>query len=169
MGLQTLFQYVIDGLGDSPANKTMQCSATTMKDFKQRLKTYVRIRSSNRARTKSEEKRRNDDVVTQKRVNRWCLNCSLQGNFFRECMSKSQSIKCFNCNAFGHISKNCKRKVSWSKMTTIVKKNSGKMMKTIKIIGHALKCFVDIGSKVSYLGYAIYKEIHPYQINVKSF
>ena len=91
-----LFDYVIDGLGDCSGNKAILYGAETICEFKERLKTYGKIRKSKPG-INYQPIRKPDSVKDS----------------VKEKTPESSNIKasrCFNCGVAGHLSKDCKNK-----------------------------------------------------------
>lgn len=118
IGEEALFQYVIDGINDQLANKSILYGAKNMKEFKEKLKTYEKMRSSSNSISKSTsaatDKRkvgpsRKKDV--EKETADRCFNCGGKGHMSRDCSKKNLGKRCFKCREFGHIAANCSKVV----------------------------------------------------------
>lgn len=104
---EALYNYVIDGVDDSVANKSILYGAKNTKDFKEKLKIYERMKTKISSSSKplstavSKKAKPKEDVR--------CYNCGAMGHRSTECESKSKGVKCFNCNEFGYKAPECKK------------------------------------------------------------
>lgn len=96
---EALFQYVIDGVDELSMNKDVLYGARGIKEFKEKLKIYEKMRiknvSTSRSANISTVKKRPKDEIR-------CYNCGETGHKSTSCENKSKGTKCFKCNEFGH-------------------------------------------------------------------
>ncbi|XP_067204182.1 uncharacterized protein [Linepithema humile] len=105
---EALFQYVIDGIDDQSMNKSILYGAENMKEFKEKLKIYEKVK------TKSAGINKASNLITGKKTMKpkeevRCFNCGELGHKSTMCESKNKGTKCFRCNEFGHKSIDCKK------------------------------------------------------------
>lgn len=126
--LEALFEYVINGINDETSNKIILYGAKTIREFKDKLDTYEKMKKSNLERTTKFTKNRDDpskhagkkssgEDAKKKTLDEQeggsqirCFNCGTSGHQAKNCDKKSLGKKCFNCNKFGHEAKDCEEK-----------------------------------------------------------
>ena len=74
------------------------------------------------------------------------------------CDSKSKDTKCFNCEKFGHISKDCPWKKGESNNIRLDEYDDDIMMKIIKIGDETTNALLDTGSKFNVIQKSIFRE-----------
>ncbi|XP_011860175.1 PREDICTED: uncharacterized protein LOC105557527 [Vollenhovia emeryi] len=129
-----LIQYVIDGIQDDMQNKIILFGTKNQRDFKERLKIYEDIRRKGRDQMKNSKGKddatrransgkRTVDVskgttdASKKTTERKdaksdvrCYNCGAKGHISKDCGNKSLGKRCFKCQAFGHTAAECEKK-----------------------------------------------------------
>lgn len=123
-----LFDYVINGVNDEANNKIILYGTKTIREFKDKLDTYEKMRKSHLERTTKHARNRDDlskysakkfsgKHIKEKTADEQedgtqirCFNCGTSGHHARNCDKKSLGKKCFNCNKFGHEARNCEDK-----------------------------------------------------------
>lgn len=102
--------------------------AKTIREFKDRLDTYEKMKKSNSERMTKYAKNRDDPSkhsgkkssggdAKKKTLDEQeggsqirCFNCGTSGHHAKNCDKKSLGKKCFSCNKFGHEAKDCEEK-----------------------------------------------------------
>lgn len=156
-----LFDHVIEGLGDSASNKAVLYGAKNISKFKERLKTYEKIRkSSPKVNPQSIKKKEGVDEKNSeptKIKGKRCFNCGLTGHVSNDCKNKEKGAKCFRCNKFGYIAPNCKEvkesSASNSQATVnfLSSETKNDCYKEISVENVNIKALVDTGSALSLL------------------
>lgn len=80
--------YTIDGLPGSTQFKNFMYEATTIHDFKSKIKTYEIMMNKN-------------PDQNQSLPNPRCLNCGDYQHHSNDCPTKEKGRKCFSCNSCG--------------------------------------------------------------------
>jgi len=121
---------VIDGINDEAGNKMILYGAKTVREFKDKLKIYERIKknqpekATKHARSRDESikyagrkpsredvKRKTTDNYNQEdEIRKHCFYCGASGHYAKKCDKKSLGKKCFVCNKFGHEMRNYSEK-----------------------------------------------------------
>lgn len=186
--LDALFDYVINGLNDETNNKQILYGAKTVREFKDKLDIYEKIKKSSVDKTTKCLKMRNEpnkymgkrlpeeDTKKKTKDDREdglqirCYNCGTSGHHAKNCVKKSYGKKCFNCNKFGHEAKNCegKRKSkieSDAKQTVnLVNVSTMSVLKNIEINKVNFRALMDTGSTVSLLREDAFKRLKDYKL-----
>ncbi|CAA9994248.1 unnamed protein product, partial [Nesidiocoris tenuis] len=119
---ESLIQYVIDGIPDSTANKTILYGAVSLTEFKTKLKLYEKMKKSTGS--YATPSTRDPGVSAEKKTTTKpaaklagektrCFNCG-ENHLSSACPSKDLGPKCFRCNLFGHKSMECPRNTTKS-------------------------------------------------------
>ncbi|XP_039232596.1 uncharacterized protein LOC120322014 [Drosophila yakuba] len=166
-----LMQYVIDGINDLSVNKSILYNAKEMKELKEKLKWYEKIRSKCGKSKNYDEKFKHPipkdagaqkDSVMQKKLH--CYNCGEVGHTSNQCANRSNGRKSFNCNNFGHISKDCpeskKETVANPSNTRKVSEDKLSMLKEIYMKQKKFKALLDTGSKYNIISETTYLKLN---------
>ena len=108
--MEAVFEYVINGINDSPSNKAILYGAKSVSEFKEKLKNYEKMQGYDFSKDKHNRKEVTYKTAkTNKTTDPRCFNCGAEGHKSKECKHKNLGSKCFKCNEFGHIATNCKK------------------------------------------------------------
>ncbi|XP_039967499.1 uncharacterized protein LOC120779381 [Bactrocera tryoni] len=124
----SLIEYFIEGIPDSKAGKANLYQAKTVKDLKEQVKVYEKIKvpvskpqfvNANKTSSTSSNIASSSSGSSAKK----CYNCGDDSHFVRDCPRKK--VKCFKCGVEGHRATEC------STVGNLVKKEkNANMMKT---------------------------------------
>ena len=165
---EALFQYVIDGLDDQSMNKSVLYGARNVKDFKEKLKIYEKLKTKNANVNKSSNP--TSKKITKPKEEIRCFNCGDLGHKSTMCDNKSKGAKCFRCNEFGHKSIDCKKEKP-KKTKTDIQEDTSKtelvhslnapkgMYKIIEIRGEKFNALVDTGSQFNIVNQSLHNKI----------
>lgn len=154
IGQETLFEYVIDDINDSINNKAILYGAKSNSEFKEKLKTYDRIKTSNlrvAAQTNKVKSDKDTKSIKPNKIESRCFNCGKVGHRAKECQKKDLGPKCFKCGIHGHISAKCKesKKSKDNENVSLINvKNECEPCKEI-IENCRIKALIDTGSSIS--------------------
>ncbi|XP_061390803.1 uncharacterized protein LOC133326139 [Musca vetustissima] len=164
-----LIQYVIDGIRDSTSNKTILYGATSLKEFKAKLKCYenmwMKYRNSSEA--KQNTVNSNKQTVKNSKQDMTCFNCGAKGHMSNACKNKTKGLKCFNCNTFGHISKDCPSKQEAANVRRLVSHDI--MKKEIRFGDQSWSALFDTGSKFNVVSEKVYNMLNRPKLNKTNF
>jgi len=161
-----LIQYVIDGIDELSINKSMLYGTRNMTEFKYKLKDYQTISAKshfgeNSAKEKKAQAVHGGSKTGKKEI--VCYNRGEKGHLSSGCNNKEKGRKCFKCNKFGHISKNCPQ---GDKLVEECKPNAGVLSehnnmtsKVVSIKNQNFSALFDTGSKYNILREDIYDEL----------
>lgn len=126
--VEALMKYVVDGITDDLNHKLILSGASTLSEFKEKLRSYddtqkktgqrsllpnshknTRIKETGSAGSAGVQKTENQKKTEtpNKSSGLRCFNCGEGGHKSKDCKSKSLGTKCFKCNRFGHVAINC--------------------------------------------------------------
>ncbi|XP_011876213.1 PREDICTED: uncharacterized protein LOC105566648 [Vollenhovia emeryi] len=167
---EALIRYVIDGIPDDTNSKLILYGASKLEAFKEKLKTYEEIRKQNQEKTKNDRER--DRMPKKKETPKRpttpkkteekeqdadvrCYNCGAKGHRSKDCKKKELGKKCFKCQKFGHTAIQCdaadasKTEEKRVPVNTITTPQVNKMSKKVIIKGLHLDALIDTGSQVT--------------------
>lgn len=100
MEIESKIQYIIDGVPDDEANKSVLYGATTIKELRKRFQHYE-TQKSHSVKTKplknqaaDKHKRTGQAELTEK--TKRCFNCGSKSHLSKDCPDKEKGSKCFN-------------------------------------------------------------------------
>lgn len=177
---EALIQYVTDGIQDDSGNKIVLLGATSLNEFKTKLKVYSDLRekmsSQNKYRFPNKTPQNNfktssyQENAKPKTTGIRCFNCGAIGHKSSECQQKKEGAKCFRCNKFSHKSYDCQEtktgnndKQDSNQQSNIREissvNNPNKIYKSVIIDGIEFTAFIDIGSDVHLISEMAFKKI----------
>lgn len=171
--LESTFQYVIDGINDIEANKSVLYGVTTLREFKKRLDAYELMKSKSTSNSSKSDKfsggnKKNEwkmdkcspkDDNKPNLKNRRCFRCGSSDHDVKKCTNE---LKCFRCNKTGHISKDCtdaEKPTSSPKLCNAMVDDDDAMMKDVKLSGYAVPALVDTGSPYTLIRLKVFYKI----------
>lgn len=168
---QSLIEYFIDVIGDFKSNKAVLYQSRKLEELKQNISIYEKMRTPE---TSGAKLQRTKNIPENSKVikdDKRCFKCGDKGHLSNTCTSAQ--VKCFNCQAFGHKSFECKVEVKKEKKETTnsAKTGSGvggakkssenvhalsedifmptrRLFKDITVLGKTISALVDTGSDV---------------------
>lgn len=94
-----IITYTVDGLPESSNVKGFMYEATTLKEFKAKIRSYEILRGRNFDQSECKQ-----PGTSAER----CMNCGAKNHNTVKCPDKDKGRRYFRCNSFGHMSANCK-------------------------------------------------------------
>jgi hypothetical protein len=146
----SIIDYIVKGIKDHPNNKVILHGCTTIKEFKEKLEIYEKIKKdydaynnkNNIKEVKTFKGERNFEKSSKKK---YCFNCGSVDHEFHSCPEKTKGPKCFGCNEFGHKKPNFPKRITITSANVIVKSS---MFISCKINNLLLDGLVDTGSEI---------------------
>ena len=133
----SLVAYIIDGIPDSKVNKMLLYRTTTLSELKEEVKIYMRMKGGDvELSNSSSNKNQQNQAQRNTKGRNKCQNCGSFNHSSTACPDRAKGSKCFRCNEFGHIGKDC---------------NIGKDIKCYRCggLGHkATKCKIEMEKDV---------------------
>ena len=168
--VESVIQYVIDGIEDDVGSKTVLYGATTYKEFRKRLELYetMKKRDNDQAKNTDSGKSKRVDgskqtmsnqnrrpVVRSENNGRRCFSCGSESHMVDNCPDKNRGPKCFKCNLFGHIAPKCPTSncVLWEKTET-------KPIVDVMIHGIHMRALLDSGSDLTLMTEPYYHKLN---------
>lgn len=174
----SLFDYTINGIPDSPSNKSILYGAKSVSEFKEKLRIYEQILKD---RNKTNFSRANSRILSefprQLRDNlpkhdahndskfdkqKTCFNCGVAGHISRMCPDKQRGLRCNICKNFGHIASKCKDKPYQNRSDNTVSAithSPSVMFKTVYINNTSFEALIDTGAVKTILREQTYRKI----------
>lgn len=152
--VESIIQYIIEGIPDDAANKACLHGATTIRDLRDRLKQYENIKretqtknnkNGDRRDNKNNVKRAGSTGLLTKKIR--CFNCGDKDHVGANCPVKEKGVKCFN--EFGHIASKCSGKKN--EVNVVSKQYKRKYETEVIIHGEAFIALVDTGSDLTFM------------------
>ncbi|XP_055522602.1 uncharacterized protein LOC129716793 [Wyeomyia smithii] len=170
---EAVCDYIVRGITDDPVNKVCLFGARNMRELKERVKQYEKMKSQIRdcgrnslkstVRVEKEKIKKNPKVSNESGAAESttaeirCYNCGNRGHFANDCEMKSRGPKCFVCSEFGHRAKDC----TTNKKEPEVNILTGERMPVLQIsVGNIeLHALFDTGSQHNLICEDAYKRI----------
>ncbi|XP_076483139.1 uncharacterized protein LOC143304562 [Bombus vancouverensis nearcticus] len=162
---QSLIDYIIQGIPDEVANKTVLYGARNIEQLKERFRRYEAIKRDMEMRTKFEEPKSSrvkpvaklSETERNKEPGRSgdarkarCYNCGDAEHVCAECPSKSRGPKCFKCKEYGHIVSSCVNLGEPSKKVySVFRSLQTRRGKDVKMENFELSALIDTGSELT--------------------
>ncbi|XP_025835246.1 uncharacterized protein LOC112905971 [Agrilus planipennis] len=167
---QSVIQYIIQGIPDEAANKTLLYGAKNIRQLKEKLTQYEALKRDMKSRSKAPDKkddggRRHNARDVGKRYTegssavkvKRCYNCGEKDHLSAECPTKEKGVKCFKCNGFGHVAAKCAGK---NKEAFVVSRlNKQKYVKEVVVEDRKFVALVDTGSDLTFMRSDEYEKI----------
>lgn len=111
---KSMIQYIVNGIPDSSQGKAILYDAATLKNLKEKLKTYETMRNqremTNKQKPAEKKQSGHGSLESGSSSGKRCFNCGSKAHQRNECPDKAKGTRCFRCNEFGHKSAECKEK-----------------------------------------------------------
>ncbi|XP_068980970.1 uncharacterized protein [Bombus flavifrons] len=162
---QSLIDYIIQGIPDEVANKTVLYGARNIEQLKERFRRYEAIKRDMEMRTKFEESKSSrvkpvaklSETERNKEPGRSgdarkarCYNCGDAEHVCAECPSKLRGPKCFKCREYGHIASKCDNLgESSKKIYSVFRSLQTRRGKDVKIENFELSALIDTDSELT--------------------
>ncbi|KAI4473923.1 hypothetical protein M0802_015873 [Mischocyttarus mexicanus] len=144
---RALLEHIISKIVDEEVNKTFLYQSRTLKELKRNVEVYDKmkrqskaIKSISRSNNGVGRERRPEPTKVKKAS---CFSCGSPDHSVKQCSALGKGPKCFRCNEFGHIARECQKRVNM-----IV---ASEDVKWVMIQGKEFMALVDSGSDLTLL------------------
>lgn len=158
LDVDSLIQYVIDGINDEEVNKSVLYGAKTICELKKKLELYETMKMKSALKdakpTHSATVKTsgvNETTNTSPSYARRCFSCGERGHETKTC---TKGVKCFKCAQFGHIGKDCK--IEEVKKINVCKIGRQSMQKKVNLFDLNVEALIDTGSDVNLVSTEVY-------------
>ncbi|KMQ93348.1 enzymatic poly [Lasius niger] len=171
--IRATIQYIVAGIQDDPANKTILYGAKTIRELKERFVQYECMRNEMKGKSKplkTEEKKKYSKLERKTTTVKACFNCGEKNHISKNCPDKDKEIKCFKCNQHGHIAAKCVAKPaekSTSSYATFQQPRE-KQLKEVEIANQKYSAVIDTGSDLSLMRRDTYAKVGAPRLNGKT-
>ncbi|XP_043279405.1 uncharacterized protein K02A2.6-like [Venturia canescens] len=168
---EAVMQYVIDGIQDDEASKSILYSACTIEELRKNLERYDRMKEKTGGKTRKEQDK-NKSKTTAKEDKRGkqkgekdtrCFVCGSDEHLAWNCPNKDDGPKCFKCNKFGHIAAKCdgrgKAKDDNAKSVNVVTQMATDNEIIVELNDVKLHAMIDTGTENTLLRYSEYEKV----------
>lgn len=161
-----VMQYVIDGIRDDELSKTMLYGAKNIKEFKDRLTQYGKMRERQAANPRTKKETERDETRINKQPVRSgssthptktvrCYYCGDKRHKSDECPTKDRGMKCFKCEDYGHVAAKCPKSTGAARTNAVTSKRR-QACKSVTIGTQQINALIDSGSDLSLMRAATY-------------
>lgn len=116
--VESLIEYIIDGIPDATANKVVLYEASNLTELKEKLNVYSKIRSKLQGHYHGVQGVKHRHIATKPEVKKEaevkreggmiCYNCNEPGHGIRRCPKpRRERGSCYQCGVMGHTKQNC--------------------------------------------------------------
>lgn len=146
LDVQAILTHTINGIPGPAHMKSFLFDAKKLREFKGKLKSFEVQQNQFQ-----QNNRRHDDKGPRSETkNRGCPNCGDRAHGKESCPNIEKGPKCFRCNSYGHISRECSSKsIPNKRMNVINEPKKKRVRKTVLINGIRVTALVDSGSNVT--------------------
>ncbi|XP_076278315.1 uncharacterized protein LOC143208116 [Lasioglossum baleicum] len=161
-----VMQYVVDGIRDDELSKTMLYGAKNIKEFKDRLTQYGKMRERQAANPRTKKETERDETRINKQPVRSgssthptktvrCYYCGDKRHKSDECPTKNRGMKCFECQGYGHVAAKCPKSTGAARTNAVTSKRR-QACKSVAIGTQQINALIDFGSDLSLIRAATY-------------
>lgn len=174
-----LIQYIIDGVPDDEANKTILYKSRTIRELKGNFEIYDRMREKiQRKKTGAKKTNVKNDAKETKNTHstksnskpsekRHCFHCGSTEHEVKNCTNADKGPKCFKCNNFGHIATKCPQGQQMESTTSGVNwvTSADDNCIPVNVAGLKYSALLDTGSDVNLMRKDVYEGIGQPKMN----
>ncbi|GFQ65312.1 transposon Tf2-6 polyprotein [Trichonephila clavata] len=97
--------------------------------------------------------------------NKICFNCGLKNHISKNCIHKDKGLKCFRCEAFGHIASECPNNSDTKPdVSHLIVDRENALNKNVLIGGLVLNALIDSGSQATLIRKSVFDRLNPVQL-----
>lgn len=169
----SLIGYFIEGLPDSKPNKANLYQARNLRELKEQITVYEKIKSSANPVTTNGGHNINPTPSQRKDPGKHCFRCGDEKHLLRDCPQKA--VTCFKCGKLGHIASKCNTTKQSANagpkgagMAGEVGKDavgSGLIFKDISIGGFKFAALIDTGCDLCLIRYDVLMVLGEFELS----
>ena len=96
--MKGVVEYFVEGIPDSRENKSMLYQTHSVKELKEQIRVYERIKGASVASRRAFSQSSNASGDTEDQVKRRCYRCNQEGHLARDCSrGEANNVICFKC------------------------------------------------------------------------
>ena len=166
---KSIISYIIEGIMDSPINKTILYDAKNYDELKEKMKLYEKIKVDSKGtlthKFRPSTNINNTNSTPERHINSdtRCKICGGTGHFTGKCPHQNKGPRCFSCNSFRHLAPDCtvKQEVQSTRLEEQVKAISNLDMHVLISLINAsdIQALIDTGSDVTLMKSSLFSKL----------
>lgn len=166
-----LIQYIIDGVPDDEASKTVLYNSQTIRELKKNFEIYDHMKEKGQRKKTGKKSHAKVDTRDAKGTQskssskqtdkKHCFNCGSTEHEVKECTNTNKGPKCFKCSQFGHIASKCSQEEKKESKTIAVNWLTSVDDKCVpvNVAGSRYSALIDTGSDANLMREDVYEKI----------
>ena len=171
--LEARIQYIIDGVPDSEANKSILYGALTIKELRKKFSHYeaqisrIKTQANNSKQKQTGYGKSNSGPQsTDENQGKRCYNCGDKRYLGKDCPNKTKGTKCFSCGEYGHVAPICPKNPKKPNSSNLKEQSKSRCdavatgdRKTYKIVsvnGKEIEAVIDSGNDLHFMRSSCY-------------
>lgn len=148
--VRAILTHTINGIPGPAHMKTFLFDAKNVREFEDKLKSFEVQQNQMQLNQPQQNTRRHEDRGAKNETKDRCFNCGDKSHDKESCPNRDKGPKCFRCDSYGHMSRECSVKSMPKKRINVINESKKKRVrKSVLINGFHLTALIDSGSDIT--------------------